>query len=210
VVEVKERTSRGFRRWIVAAPLKGSPRAAQRDWSGVSRKRFCRITRSMSFPVNVAPAHLLHRHGDMQALIGQLGSLLGEAQRQHRSMQGGRRIVRGDAVDGVRHRRPDTPSLLANIHTINGIQARPIPFTCSDPPSPPRTPSNQSAAAIGQAAAPHWWRTGDARSSWLSKSRCSWEAARAGIQRGRTSGHQPRGRSVNPLCRLGCRLSTAR
>jgi D-3-phosphoglycerate dehydrogenase len=88
-----------------------------------------RIISIDDFPVNVAPSHhmLFTRHRDMPGIIGQLGSLLGEHNVNIASMQVGRQIVRGDAVMVLSLDDPIPPSLLASIHTSNGVQeAHPV------------------------------------------------------------------------------------
>ena len=128
VLEVKDDASRDF--------AGGSLQLSSRGGNGnhtVTGAVFAdgelRITTIDEFPVNVAPSrHMLFtRHRDMPGIIGHLGSVLGEHNVNIASMQVGRRIVRGDAVMVLSLDDPLPPSLLANIHAINGIQeAHPV------------------------------------------------------------------------------------
>jgi D-3-phosphoglycerate dehydrogenase len=128
VLEVKDDASRDF----AGGSLLLSSRGAKGNHSvtgAVFADGELRITTIDEFPVNVTPSrHMLFtRHRDMPGIIGQLGSVLGEHNVNIASMQVGRRIVRGDAVMVLSLDDPIPPSLLATIHTINGIQeAHPV------------------------------------------------------------------------------------
>lgn len=128
VVEVKDDTSRDFAGGSLQLTSRGS-QGSHSVTGAVFAEGDLRITTIDEFPVNVAPSrHMLFtRHRDMPGIIGQLGSLLGEHNVNIASMQVGRRIVRGDAVMVLSIDDPIPPSLLAHIHTINGIQeAHPV------------------------------------------------------------------------------------
>ncbi|QEY33157.1 phosphoglycerate dehydrogenase [Synechococcus sp. RSCCF101] len=128
VVEIRDESSRDF----AGGSLQLASRGGQGDHQvtgSVFADGVLRITAIDEFPVNVPPSrHMLFtRHRDMPGIIGQLGSLLGEHNVNIASMQVGRRIVRGDAVMVLSIDDPIPPSLLASIHTINGIQqAHPV------------------------------------------------------------------------------------
>ncbi|MFO0075777.1 MAG: phosphoglycerate dehydrogenase [Cyanobacteriota bacterium] len=128
VLEVKDDASRDF----AGGSLQLVSRGAKGNHSvtgAVFADGELRVTTIDEFPVNVAPSrHMLFtRHRDMPGNIGQLGSLLGEHNVNIASMQVGRRIVRGDAVMVLSLDDPIPPSLLATIHSINGIQeAHPV------------------------------------------------------------------------------------
>lgn len=128
VIEIRDESSRDFAGGSLQLASRGGPGNHQVTGS-VFAEGELRITAIDEFPVNVPPSrHMLFtRHRDMPGIIGQLGSLLGEHNVNIASMQVGRRIVRGDAVMVLSIDDPIPPSLLANIHTINGIQkAHPV------------------------------------------------------------------------------------
>jgi len=89
-----------------------------------------RITTIDEFPVNVAPSrHMLFTPSPGHARHHWSARLpAGRAQTSTSPrLQVGRRIVRGDAVMVLSIDDPIPPSLLAHIHTINGIQeAHPV------------------------------------------------------------------------------------
>ncbi len=124
VLEVKDDTSRDFAGGSLQLSSR-SPKGNHSVTGAVFADGELRITTIDEFPVNVTPSrHMLFtRHRDMPGIIGQLGSLLGEHNVNIASMQVGRRIVRGDAVMVLSLDDPIPPSLLAAIHSINGIQA---------------------------------------------------------------------------------------
>ncbi len=124
VLEVKDDASRDFAGGSLQLSSR-SPRGNHSVTGAVFTDGELRITTIDEFPVNVTPSrHMLFtRHRDMPGIIGQLGSLLGEHNVNIASMQVGRRIVRGDAVMVLSLDDPIPPSLLAVIHSINGIQA---------------------------------------------------------------------------------------
>jgi D-3-phosphoglycerate dehydrogenase / 2-oxoglutarate reductase len=128
VLQVKDDSSRDFAGGSLQLTSRGS-QGSHTVTGAVFADGELRITTIDEFPVNVAPSrHMLFtRHRDMPGIIGQLGSLLGEHNVNIASMQVGRRIVRGDAVMVLSLDDPIPPSLLAHIHTINGIQeAHPV------------------------------------------------------------------------------------
>ena len=128
VLQVKDDSSRDFAGGSLQLTSRGS-QGSHSVTGAVFANGELRITTIDEFPVNVAPSrHMLFtRHRDMPGIIGQLGSLLGEHNVNIASMQVGRRIVRGDAVMVLSIDDPIPPSLLAHIHTINGIQeAHPV------------------------------------------------------------------------------------
>ena len=130
VLEVKDDGSRDFAGGSLLLRSRGS-KGPHSVAGAVFNEGELRIISIDDFPVNVAPSHhmLFTRHRDMPGIIGHLGSLLGEHNVNIASMQVGRQIVRGDAVMVLSLDDPIPPSLLASIHTINGIQeAHPSPF----------------------------------------------------------------------------------
>ena len=128
VVEVKDESSGDFASGSLLLRSRGA-RGMHSVTGAVFADGELRIITIDEFPVNVAPSrHMLFtRHRDMPGIIGQLGSVLGEHNVNIASMQVGRRIVRGDAVMVLSLDDPIPPTLLATIHTINGIQeAHPV------------------------------------------------------------------------------------
>ncbi len=128
VLEVKDDAARDFAGGSLQLSSKGA-NGNHTVTGAVFADGELRITTIDEFPVNVAPSrHMLFtRHRDMPGIIGHLGSVLGEHNVNIASMQVGRRIVRGDAVMVLSVDDPIPPSLLANIHAINGIQeAHPV------------------------------------------------------------------------------------
>ena len=128
VLEVKDDAARDFAGGSLQLSSKGA-NGSHTVTGAVFADGELRITTIDEFPVNVAPSrHMLFtRHRDMPGIIGHLGSVLGEHNVNIASMQVGRRIVRGDAVMVLSLDDPLPPSLLANIHAINGIQeAHPV------------------------------------------------------------------------------------
>jgi D-3-phosphoglycerate dehydrogenase len=128
VVEVKDEASGDFASGSLLLRSRGG-RGMHSVTGAVFADGELRIITIDEFPVNVAPSrHMLFtRHRDMPGIIGQLGSVLGEHNVNIASMQVGRRIVRGDAVMVLSLDDPIPPTLLATIHTINGIQeAHPV------------------------------------------------------------------------------------
>jgi len=128
VLEVKDDASRDFAGGSLQLISRGG-RGTHSVTGAVFADGDLRITTIDEFPVNVAPSrHMLFtRHRDMPGIIGQLGSVLGEHNVNIASMQVGRRIVRGDAVMVLSLDDPIPPSLLATIHSINGIkEAHPV------------------------------------------------------------------------------------
>ncbi|MEB3302921.1 MAG: phosphoglycerate dehydrogenase [Cyanobacteriota bacterium] len=128
VLEVKDDGSRDFAGGSLMLRSRSS-KGVHSVTGAVFNEGDQRIISIDDFPVNVAPSHhmLFTRHRDMPGIIGQLGSVLGEHNVNIASMQVGRRIVRGDAVMVLSLDDPIPPSLLATIHSINGIQeAHPV------------------------------------------------------------------------------------
>ena len=128
VLEVKDEASRDYAGGSLQLTSR-SPRGNHSVTGAVFAEDDLRITTIDEFPVNVTPSRhmLMTRHRDMPGIIGHLGSLLGEHNVNIASMQVGRRIVRGDAVMVLSLDDPIPPSLLAIIHSINGIQeAHPV------------------------------------------------------------------------------------
>ena len=128
VLEVKDDGSRDFAGGSLQLRSRGG-KGVHSVTGAVFNDADQRIISNDDFPVNVAPSrHMLFtRHRDMPGIIGQLGSVLGEHNVNIASMQVGRRIVRGDAVMVLSLDDPIPPTLLATIHSINGIQeAHPV------------------------------------------------------------------------------------
>ena len=128
VLEVKDDAARDFAGGSLQLSSKGA-HGNHTVTGAVFADGELRITTIDEFPVNVAPSrHMLFtRHRDMPGIIGNLGSVLGEHNVNIASMQVGRRIVRGDAVMVLSLDDPLPASLLATIHSINGIQeAHPV------------------------------------------------------------------------------------
>ncbi|MEB3349520.1 MAG: phosphoglycerate dehydrogenase [Cyanobacteriota bacterium] len=128
VLEVKDDASRDFAGGSLQLTAR-TPRGNHSVTGAVFADGELRVVTIDEFPVNVAPSrHMLFtRHRDMPGIIGHLGSLLGEHNVNIASMQVGRRIVRGDAVMVLSLDDPLPPSLLSDVHAINGIQeAHPV------------------------------------------------------------------------------------
>jgi D-3-phosphoglycerate dehydrogenase len=128
VLEVKDDASRDFAGGSLMLTAR-SPRGSHSVTGAVFADGELRVVTIDEFPVNVAPSrHMLFtRHRDMPGIIGHLGSLLGQHNVNIASMQVGRRIVRGDAVMVLSLDDPLPPSLLSDVHAINGIQeAHPV------------------------------------------------------------------------------------